>query len=315
MLPWDDLKFVLALARCGNATAAARALNVNATTVTRRVQALEEHLGVRLFDRQPTGMSPTEAGQAAVQAAERVEEEVLGLDAEVRGLDRELRGTLTVSAVDSLFEVWMADFAALGRRMPRVEVTLSAATHNVDLNRREADVALRFTDAPPEYLVGRRLVELLFAVYGSRDLVERVRAETGGAASYADYPWVGWEKPWDVPTDRVIDECARGAAVPVRVNTMPMVGHAIAAGFGISVMPCFYGDRHPELVRVGPYFEGGVYMWALTHEQLRRTARVRAFMDFVTELIKRDKDLMLGQRPRCPAVPVVPSGPSGPTGP
>lgn len=304
MLPWDDLRFVLALARSGNATAAGRSLRVNATTVTRRVAALEEHLGVRLFDRQPAGVVPTEAGLVAVQAAESIEQQVLGLDAEVNGLDSELRGCLTIASVDSLFEVWMPDFATLGERMPRVQITLSAATHNVDLSRREADVAVRITEAPPEHLVGRRLAELQFAVFGSRSLVQRVQRDHGAKAGYQDYPWIGWEPPWEAATDRVIARLAPGAAVPVRINTMPMLRNAIAAGLGISVMPCFYGDGNPTLVRVGPYFEGGTYLWALTQEQLRRTARVRAFMDFVGTLVERDRDLLTGERAHSPAVSV-----------
>ncbi|MEM9492373.1 MAG: LysR family transcriptional regulator, partial [Myxococcota bacterium] len=220
---------------------------------------------------------------------------------------RELRGSLRISSLDIVFELWRADLLELQQQLPRVELVLLDQTHVVDLARREADVAIRFAIAPPEHLVGRRHVELFYAVYASAQLVERVTDGGARTARYADYPWIGWDGMFAAATDRVVQQHAPGAAIPLRINSLALLGRSIEDGIGVSVMPCFYGDRQPGLVRLGDYFEGGMYFWVLTHEQLRRTARVRAFTDFVARLIERDRPLFLGRSPAAPTVAVATS--------
>ncbi|MFK8002518.1 MAG: LysR family transcriptional regulator [Polyangiales bacterium] len=297
---WEDLKYVLAMARHENATAAGKALRVNATTVTRRIHALEASLEVTLFDRSSSGMLPTEAGTSAVAAAERMEQEVLQLDATVHGLDDAVQGALRVASLDMVFDLWQADFAEFRKRHPRMRLALTASARSADLLRREADVALRLTVMPPEQLVGRRLTEVFYAVYASTDLIQEMKSEA--APEYAAYPWIGWDEPYSEPTDRVIDRVAKGAQVVLRINTMHRLRQSMERGEGVSVLPCFMGDSSAKLQRLGSYFEGGTYLWALTHEQLRRTGRIRAFMDFVAELIERDEDLIHGRRPRLPTI-------------
>lgn len=305
-LTWDDLKYVLALSRHGTASAAARALGVNGTTVARRIATLEEHLGTRLFDRRGASTLATPAGELAVAAAERMEAELHGLDAEIRGLDGELQGNLSVTALDLFFEIWRADLVDFRTRYPRVDLSLDSSNRPVDLSRREADVAIRISASPPEHLVGRKLVELFFAVYASEALVAAVCHERDPATvSYAEYPWLGWLEPYAESTDSVIRAHAPDADVHLRVSSMPLLTRSIEDGLGISVVPCMLGDRNERLVRLGHYFEGGTHLWALTHEQLRTSARVRAFMEFVASLVDRDRDLALGRAPIRPPVPVA----------
>ena len=80
----------------------------------------------------------------------------------------------------------------------------------------------------------------------------------------------------------------------MRVDSVPVMLHALKAGIGITILPCLAADLVPGLRRVGPYFEGGTYLWVLSHAELRGTARVRAFVEFVRGLIDRDLDLITG---------------------
>ena len=297
MLSWDDLRFVLALSRDGSATAAGRSIGVNATTVARRIQAIEEQLGVRLFDRRSSGTVPTDAGEAAIQTALRIEEEVLSLDAEIRGLDAELRGNLRVTSTDMFFDLWRHDLIEFQCRYPNVELSLATNNLPVDLARREADIAIRLSTAPPDYLVGRRLCEVFFAVYGARKLVDGLTESGRSPIAYAGYPWIGWDEPMAGPTDRVIQRVAEGARVSVRINTMELLIRSVSDGMGISVMPCFVGDGLPDVVRIGPYFEGDTYLWVLTHASMRNTARVRAFITAVAQAAARDEARLQGQAP------------------
>ncbi len=295
---------MLALARSGNASAAGRLLGVNASTVTRRVMSLEKHLQVQLFDRRASGMTPTPAGQLAVQTAQRVEEEILDVDAEIRGLDHELRGTLRISSFEALFTLWRAEMKTLHALLPRVEVVLSTAIRYVDLSRREADVALRLTTSPPDHLVGRRFMEVPLAIYASKALVDRITEGGHRIPSYADFPWVGWDEPFAATTDHVRAKLAPRAPMPFRVSSWWMLLNLIEDGVGVSLLPCFVGDRLPNVARLGSFSRGGLYLWALTHEPLRRAARVRVFMDFVAELMKRDADLFSGKMPAEDAIEI-----------
>lgn len=291
MQSWDDLKFVLALSRHSTATAAARALGVNATTVTRRIQALEEQLGSQLFDRRAHGTTTTPAGDAAVAVAARMEQEAHNLDAEIRGLDEHISGRIIVASIDGLFALWRRDLAAFQRRYPNVELGFRSNTRPLDLSRREADVAIRFSPAPPEHLVGRRLCEVFFAVYVGRELAESMPQD----ASYPDYAWIGWGPPYESATDRVVAALAPTSKVGLRIDSMPVLERSIADGMGVSVLPCVVGDACPQIRRLGTYFEGGTYLWVLTHEQLRNTARIRVFMDTIAAAAERDTDLFLGR--------------------
>lgn len=293
-MAWDDLRFVLELWRAGTAVAAAKRLGVNATTVARRVKAVESVLETRLFDRSAEGQSLTPAGEAAIQAALRMEEEAYNLDAEVRGLDAELRGTLRLTSMECIFELWRRDLARLTLRMPQVELALASTPLSMDLGRREADIAVRVVASPPEALVGRKHTEVIYAVYGSDELL----GDPGCEPDYSALPWVGWDEPFAAATDAVISSRAPGARVPLRINSMSTLGRALQDGVGISVMPCFVGDRLEGVRRSGDYLEGGTYLWVLTRAELRTSARVRAVMSTLHELIARDTPIFAGQQPR-----------------
>ena len=115
---WDDLRFFLAVAREGSLSAAAGLLGVTHTTVSRRITAFEQRLGVRLFERLPTGYVPTAAGEEMRHAAGRVEQEVASLDRKVLGRDERLQGTIRVALPDIIAANFMPHFEAFGRAYP-----------------------------------------------------------------------------------------------------------------------------------------------------------------------------------------------------
>ncbi|MCL5777237.1 LysR family transcriptional regulator [Limibaculum sp. FT325] len=189
MTDWDDLRFVLAAAREGGFSGAARALGVNHATVSRRIAGLEARLGVRLFDRLPRGIVPTAAGERALETARRAEAEMLGLAQDLAGRDRALAGPLTVTAPQLLIAVHLAGvFAAYGARHPGVELTVNASNVPLNLHRREADVAIRVSNAPEDTLVGRRASGQRRAFYLARGYLDAHRAaiEAPGAETGLD---------------------------------------------------------------------------------------------------------------------------------
>lgn len=281
-MEWSDLRCVLALVREGTLSGAAASLGVSHTTIGRRVRALEDALGVLLFDRTPDGLIATAAGQDIAEVAERVEGEVLSLESRVLGRDVALRGKLRVTTMDVLFRRYRPTFTSFLARYPSVELTLGCTDSELSLTRREADVALRMTSSPPVSLVGRKIGRVEFAVYAERGLVERL----GPKARYDDYPWIHWDERLDMRwLDQWLAKNAPRARIAMRVDASSTVlRDAMAAGIGAHFLACFEGDADPALSRVGPVAtEFGRDVWLLTLPDLRSNTRVRAFLDHVEE--------------------------------
>ncbi|MFT5435253.1 MAG: DNA-binding transcriptional LysR family regulator [Myxococcota bacterium] len=283
-MDWDNLRFALALSRDGSLTAAATSLGVTHTTVGRRLRTMEDTLGVRLFDRTPEGFMVTPAGHDLVSVAEGMEAKLLAMESRVLGRDAELSGALRVSTMDMLFRCYHSVFSSFTERYPSVKLTVSSSDTAVSLLRREADVALRLTNSPPEYLVGRKLTRLDFAVYGQTELVQSIGADAG----YDAFPWLSWDERLDMGwLDAWLATNAPAARVALRLDFSSLgLREAVIAGLGIHFLARVDGDSDPRLTQIGPtHPEFGRDVWVLTLAELRSSHRIRVFMDHVANAI------------------------------
>lgn len=270
-MEWSDLQVVLALSRRRTLSAAGSELGVNHSTVGRRLRALEQGCGARLFDRTPEGYVATTQGAM-------VETQVHGLEARVLGQDARLEGKLRVTTMDILYRRYHAAFTQFVERHPGIELTLTCNDAEASLLRREADVALRMTSSPPEYLVGRKVGKVQFAVYAARSLVTRV----GRKAPLGRYPWLHWDERLDARwLDQWLGEHAKGARIALRVDgTSLSLRELVASGVGVHFLATFEGDFDPGLVRVSDVQEAFTRdLWLLTLPELKGTTRVRALLD------------------------------------
>lgn len=275
---WNDLRLVLAIARRSSLTGAAADLGVNHSTAFRRLGALEERLGVRLFERLPGGVyAPTPAGERTAAAAERVETETAALDREILGRDARLTGRLRVTSSETLAYSLLTKHIGLFRAAhPGIAVELVIDNRILSLSRRESDVAIRVARPREGDLFGRKLADVGWTIYGTPDLV------AGGGLE--DGPFVGWEEgvtgvnaaDWlaaTIPADRFV------------YRTNSVVNQLVAArnGLGLAVLPCYLGDGETGLVRAVPEPIPALAreLWIVTHADLKTTARVRAFFDIV----------------------------------
>lgn len=282
---WDDLRYALAVARTRSLSGAAGALGVSHTTVGRRLRALEERLGVRLFDATPDGFTLTPAGEDLVAVAERMETDMLSLEGRVLGRDERLTGALRVSAMELVFRAFRHAFVSFAERFPGVALTVTTSDDEVSLARREADVVLRLSNNPPEQLVGRRVGRLQFDAYAARSLVERL----GEDAPLGAYPWIHWDERLGMDwLDAWLATHAPGATIAMRVDASGAAMHElIAAGAGVQFLACIEGDADPSLVRVGPLDPlARRDLWVLTLPELRDTPRMRAFTDHMVESLR-----------------------------
>lgn len=291
---WDDLRVFLAVARAGSLSSAARSLGVNHSTVFRRITGLEEMLGVRLFERLPTGYALTPAGEEALGIVERMAADVATLDRTVTGQDLRLSGTVRITATDML-ALWLLpehlrQFRALH---PGIEVEIVVGNEALNLSRRETDIALRIGNTPPETLVGRRVGRLAFAVYAATGL-ERLDVDPG------HNEWIGFGSSHG-PLSRNLARWWPGMRQVYRTNSIVAAVAAARARIGLAALPCVIADRDPGLVRVAPFPEDfALDLWLLTHEDLRNTARIRALLDFLGAALQADADLLEGRRPGKP---------------
>lgn len=290
---WDDLRFFLAVAKAGSLSGAARTLGVNHSTVFRRIGGFEERLGVRLFDRLPSGYLLTAAGEQLYESALRIEEEVAGIDRTVRGQDLSLSGVLRITTLDMLaLSILPRHLVAFRESYPGIELELAISNVTLNLTKREADVALRVGNKPPESLVGRRLGQLAFAVYGAIEYLQQ-RRET----ELPHHEWIGFDYEHAALARRF------AAFLPevqpaFRVNSVAVAVAAAREGIGLAPLPCALADQDPTLERVCELpSDFTLDLWLLTHEDLQKTARVRAFLDFLAEALAEDAELFEGKRP------------------
>jgi len=228
---------------------------------------------------------PTAAGQELADVAERVEAEVLAAEGRVLGRDQVLGGALRVSTMDMLFRAYSQVFASFLARYPSVALTVGTSDDEVSLPRRQADVVIRMTNTPPEYLVGRKVGRVEFAVYARKELAARV----GKRAPLAAYPWLNWDERLNQPwLDQWLAKNVPGARTAIRLDTGSLGLHAaVAAGLGVHFLACFDADRDPTLLRIGPIEAAFTReVWLLTLRELQSTPRVRAFMDHVEESLR-----------------------------
>ena len=296
-LDWSDLRHALAVGQLGSVAAAARRLGVNATTVQRRIDALEQALGARLFERSRGGARLTEAGALVLEQARRMADQADEIERRVLGRDRELTGALRLTTafvvMEHLLPQPLADFA---NAYPGIEVEVVENAFLVDLARRhadagpaqlQADVALRLSANVAEHLVGRPLGLTHCRVYALRGAPGLPQDVQPTATLVRDAPWVAFERD---ATQRVYDRWMRTQLAQSRVRVRVDIFNAAAAmlrtGIGVGVLPTFVAERHPELVAVSEVIpELSVPVWMLTHPDLRETARVRAFMQHVGDAL------------------------------
>lgn len=296
-LAWTDLQHVLAVAEHGSLANAARALGVNHTTVLRRVGALERRLGVRLFDRLPTGYTLTAAGEELAGAARAMQDTAHAVERRLLGQDLQLTGTVRVTTTDTLavtvMPVALAGFSAVH---PEVRLELTTATAIANLSKRDADVAVRPTTRPPVHLVGRRVADVGFAIYASPAYLARVPAKR----ELARHAWVAPDDSLATTTiARWMTRELADVRPVLRADTLTALAHAALAGHGLVALPCYLGDTLRGLRRVrGVIPAMGSQLWVLTHEDLRAAARIRAITDWLVDALARDRDLIEGKRPR-----------------
>jgi len=268
---WDDLRIFLAVSRFGTMTNAAKQLNVQHSTVSRRIRALERQLGVSLLVKKKGAFELTDAGRNVQQSAMRMEGEVTSVDGALSGKDARLVGSLTLTTFGDLASnLLMPLLKQFSEQHPAIDMHIRVSNSAASLAQREADIAIRMSNSPTETLIGKRVATVASTLYGTKEYVEQQ------ATIKEPLKWIGvnccsFHKYWTKQTS--------GSDMHQFNCDDSVITHsAIKAGMGVSYLPCFLGDADSSLARVcKPDSSHDMGLWVLMHPELKRNARVLAF--------------------------------------
>jgi DNA-binding transcriptional LysR family regulator len=287
MLAWDDVRIFLAVHRARSHAGAARALRVAATTIGRRLAALEEAVGARLFTRRPDGLAPSAAARRLLPHAERIEAEVLEAERALSGADARPEGTVRLTTGDGFATLVIAPaLPAFLAAHPGLTVEVHPDVRALDLTRGEADVAVRLFRPRERSLVARRLGVERYALFAAPAYLAR-RGTPRHPRDLGRHDLILYDHDLDrMRTQAWVLETAAGARVAVRASTTTMMHAACAAGAGIALLTMSAVRNDPAFAAVLPSLRAPTNdIWAVTHPDLRATARVVAVLRWLEQLV------------------------------
>lgn len=299
MFDWNDLRHFLAVARHGSTIAAAKALNLSQSTVHRRLDELEKHIGRPIVIRQATGYRLTEFGKELLPMAAQVENAVSSIERFLVASDTTPTGSVRVTCSESIgYRLTQSSLLdAFHTRHPGLRVELVLSDHFLDLAKGEADIAIRAGIPNEETLVGRKIADVPWALYCSRSYLDRhgriERAEDLDRHAIVEFDG----DIRDHHAARWLRSVAPNAKIVARSNTVPGLMMTVRSGAGLAPLPMPLAGRDPELVcTLGPV--PGLYspIYLLTHPDLRHTPRIGAFFDFVVDQIDGMRAALTGSK-------------------
>jgi DNA-binding transcriptional LysR family regulator len=280
---WDNLRYVLMVASKGSISAAARELEVNRSTVLRRINTFQQNLNCRIFDRGDSGYVLTPEAEKMINAAREVESTLLDMQRQIAGHELKLEGELRVTTTDTFMASLLGPHLASFRRMhPHIVVEVLVTNNILDLNRRDADVAIRPTLHADARLVGRRLCDVEFGIYASPELLSSVDPENIFAGR-----WIGFvDNILQSPIGAWFSSAVDSDSICLRCDSFVAVRVAAEAAIGFALLPCLLGDASPVLTRLPmDTREMTTGLWAMAHPDLVRSARVHAFIEHFSDAL------------------------------
>lgn len=273
---WDDLRFVLAVARGASLAAAARQLRVNETTVSRRLVSLERATGTKLFQRAHGRLVATEYGEFAAAHAECIEAEMAAFESEMTGADKAPQGRVRVTSVPLVINrLLIPRLGALTGLHPKLTLELISEPRNLSLSKRDADIAVRLARPQAGSALCWRIGELAYSVYGPAGANARSLPWLTYADDYAHLPQARW----------IAANKAGVEDVPVLVNDAESLLQAVAAGLGRSVLPDFLIGSDVRVKRLSPAPVLRREAWLLVHPDIRQLPRIAVVIDWLQVVI------------------------------
>lgn len=279
----SDLEIILALVRTNNLTGAAERLSVNSSTVFRAIRYIERGLGYQLFERSRTGYLPTEQTLLLAEYAEKIEAQLEQARSEVQLVPEQASGTVRITTTDTILHGLIApSLHKLSEVHPLLEYELYSGNELTSLTRREADIAVRATQYPPQHLIGKHLGTLHMALYRGNNSSNYQQAPLNRIdwivpdEGLPNHPSVIWRKRHHP-----------NAVLRYRVNSILTVMELVSAGMGVGVLPVFLAKQRKDLIALTDIIEEcQTELWILTHPESRHLLRVSSVFRHLSETLK-----------------------------
>jgi len=282
---WDDLKYLLAVARTGSVSRAARTLAVDHATVIRRLEGLERALGAKLFQRNARGYSLTVTGERLLVSAQTMEGEAARASTELRNGQARVSGTLKISALEGIGNFFLArHLAAFGAAHPDLSIEFITLQQLVALSRREADIAITLQPPSQGQFHIARLTDYTLEVYGSRDYLARA-PEVVTKEDFAQHSFTGYIDDLIFVRDlNYLDEIGIRVKPRLQSSSIHIQLEVTREGYGLCVLPRFIAMSCPDLVAVRPDLVSlRRSYWIVAHADIAQTARGRLLIEFIHE--------------------------------
>ena len=290
-LSWDDLKFALGLARHPTMAAAAAALHVHQSTVSRRIHALEEQMGVKLFRQGEAGIVMTEAGRAVARRAEKIEALTQGLEGDIETERTDDRQSVRISAASSFISSFLNVHASAFLTAHRhIRLDFVGEERNAVLERDEADIALRLARPTAGAARIRKLVDLGVTTFAAPSLTD------GRGNLLPDAPWVGYSRPLNVlPEQQWIENNISPRNVVMTVASGATYVNAVNSGIGAGLLSYMIGDNDPKMIRISPakpivHREA----WLMVLDDTRRRPAVRTVISWLSDICRAHAPAFMG---------------------
>ena len=295
-MDWRALQDVVTVAETGSLSAAARRLNVSQPTVGRRIEQLEEQLGAILFNRTARGLVLTKVGAGLLNHAQQMEEGALAIERIATGANQELQGNVRISLIEDLGIQWIPQkLNEFHKEFPQLAIEVHIDNRNVNLLRREADIAIRLARPEQADLICRKVGMLSFGLYASQSYLDEYGIPKK-RADLKDHYHVGFDEVMARgPNIKKLEALFDQSNIRHRSNSHMEMVEATRAGLGCTALCCFIGDAYPELQRV--LFNEIDYareIWLVTHAEINSSARIRAVFDFLGKALEEDADKLEG---------------------
>ncbi|HQQ71407.1 MAG TPA: LysR family transcriptional regulator [Alicycliphilus sp.] len=296
---WDNLRLFLAVVRAQSAQEAARRMELDHSTITRRLHRLEKELGARLFERTPTGHLLTEAGQRLLEHVERMESSMVRVGDEIGGDSHMLTGHVRLGATEGFGSFFLApQLSHFCERQPGIQVELLIVPRFINLSQREADLAVNIERPQRTGQVCSKLTDYRLRLYASRRYVQD-HPPIRRLQDLAGHRFFGYVEELVFSQElRYLSAIVPDVTSPLRSTSVVAQYQAVREGRGLAVLPCFMAEPSQELVPVLPdEVDLRRTFWLAAPADRRELARVRALWDYLRELVECNQAFLLGESP------------------
>jgi DNA-binding transcriptional LysR family regulator len=290
-LDWDDMQCFLAISRLGTLSAAALDMGVTQPTMGRRLERLHERVGAPLLMRTPTGFVLTVAGELVLAHIQRMDDEALAVGRALTGGDDRLQGEVRIATVEAFAaHILVPGLPSLLGRYPKISVEIDVDTRSLSLARREADIAVRMAPFKQHEIIVRKAGTMDFAVYASESYLAEFNVKSTEKSN--GHRLITLQNTLiDMPEGEWFNAVVSGATRVLATNSREGQINACAAGVGLACLPRYLADQHPDL-RIFDTGEAAPSrsIWVGTHQDTRGSARIRAVLDWIEDVMRGAKD-------------------------